>query len=201
MNGYEAYSLYQAVRLHFTSDKYNFFQYDGKTRISVESFQKRQDKFLFHRLARKYREDEIIPFLVSNFIKSENTWVKALFESEAEENYKQWKRKTDSMSRTYTEELEKIATPENFNQLFAVDDGQYPKLLVHFLQKDISIETMVILNSVFQFLPIWEKKIEEDIIFPKLSRKISKYGAFLSIDGEKYRKLTKKTLLLSENTI
>ena len=68
MNGYDLYGLYQAIKLHFTSEQYNFFQYDGKTRISIDAFQKRRDKFLFHRLARKYRDEEMVPFLVSNFV-------------------------------------------------------------------------------------------------------------------------------------
>ena len=60
MNGYDLYCTYQAIKLHFTSENYNFFHYDGKTKVSVEAFQKRRDKFLFHRLARKYRDEEMV---------------------------------------------------------------------------------------------------------------------------------------------
>jgi hypothetical protein len=197
VNGFDTYSLYQAIKLHFNSEKYNFFLYDGKTRVSVDAFQKRRDKFLFHRLGRKYREDEMVPFLVSNFVHRDNNWTKSLLENEADATYLEWKRKTDSMSRVYTEDLKKIATPENFNDLFKVesDKQQYPKLLVHYMQKDITLETMVILNNIFEYLRIWDKKIEEDVIYPKISLKIRKYGAFLSVDAAKYKRLTKETLL------
>lgn len=195
MNGFDTYALYQAIKLHFNSEKYNFFLYDGKTRVSVDAFQKRRDKFLFHRLARKYREDEMVPFLVSNFAHRGSNWTKSLLESEADETYREWKRKTDSMSRVYAEDLKKIATPENFNDLFKVENGQYPKLLVHYMQKDITLETMVILNNIFEYLRIWDNKIEEDIIYPKISLKIRKYGAFLTVDTAKYKRLTKETLL------
>lgn len=195
MNGFDTYALYQAIKLHFNSEKYNFFLYDGKTRVSVDAFQKRRDKFLFHRLARKYREDEMVPFLVSNFAHRGSNWTKSLLESEADETYREWKRKTDSMSRVYAEDLNKIATPENFNDLFKVENGQYPKLLVHYMQKDITLETMVILNNIFEYLRIWDNKIEEDIIYPKISLKIRKYGAFLTVDTAKYKRLTKETLL------
>lgn len=196
MNGFDTYALYQAIKLHFNSEKYNFFLYDGKTRVSVDAFQKRRDKFLFHRLARKYREDEMVPFLVSNFVHRDSNWTKSLLESEADETYREWKRKTDSMSRVYAEDLKKIATPENFNDLFKVENGQqYPKLLVHYMQKDITLETMVILNNIFEYLRIWDNKIEEDIIYPKISLKIRKYGAFLTVDTAKYKRLTKETLL------
>ena len=78
MNGYDLYGLYQAIKLHFNSEQYNFFQYDGKTRVSIDAFQKRRDKFLFHRLARKYRDEEMVPFLVANFVHSDDNWTKSL---------------------------------------------------------------------------------------------------------------------------
>ena len=195
MNGYDLYCTYQAIKLHFTSENYNFFQYDGKTRVSVDAFQKRRDKFLFHRLARKYRDDEMVPFLVANFVANDDNWTKSLLEDEAEETYRDWKRTTDSMSKIYVEDLQKIATKETFNDLFKVEDGQFPKLLVAFLQKDVTIETMVILNNIFDFIRIWDKKISDDFIYPKVSRKIRKYGAFLNVNVDKYKTLTKETLL------
>jgi hypothetical protein len=195
LNGYDLYCTYQAIKLHFTSESYNFFHYDGKTRVSIDAFQKRRDKFLFHRLARKYRDDEMVPFLVANFVHSDDNWTKSLLEDEAEETYKDWKRTTDSMRKIYVEDLQKIATKETFNDLFKVEDGQFPKLLVTFLQKDVTIETMVILNNIFDFIRIWDKKISDDIIYPKVSRKIRKYGAFLAVNVDKYKILTKETLL------
>ena len=198
MNGYDLYGLYQAIKLHFTSDQYNFFQYDGKTRVSIDAFQKRRDKFLFHRLARKYRDEEMVPFLVSNFVHSDDNWTKSLLEEEAEATYRDWKRRTDSMSKVYTEDLQKIANKDNFNDLFKVDNGQFPKLLVLFMQNEITIETMVILNNLFDFIRIWDKKISDDIIYPKISRKIRKYGAFLNVNVDKYKLLTKQTLLGDE---
>jgi hypothetical protein len=195
LNGYDLYCVYQAIKLHFTSENYNFFHYDGKTKVSVEAFQKRRDKFLFHRLARKYRDDEMVPFLVANFVYSDGNWTKSLLEEEAEETYRNWKRTTDSMSKIYQEDLQKIATRETFNDLFKVEDGQFPKLLVAFLQKDVTIETMVILNNIFDFVKIWDKKISDDIIYPKVSRKIRKYGSFLNVNVDKYKTLTKETLL------
>ena len=201
MNGYDLYGLYQAIKLHFTSEQYNFFQYDGKTRISIDAFQKRRDKFLFHRLARKYRDEEMVPFLVSNFVHSDDNWTKSLLEEEAEETYRNWRRTTDSMTKVYVEDLQKIATKDNFNDLFKIEEGQFPKLLVLFMQNEVTIETMVILNNIFSFIQIWDKKISDDIIYPKVSRKIRKYGAFLNVNVDKYKKLTKETLLANENTI
>ena len=202
MRGYDLYCMYQAIKLHFTSDSYNFFHYDGKTRVSIESFEKRRDKFLFHRLARKYRDEEMVSFLVANFVHSDSNWTKSLLEEEAEDTYREWKRITDSMSKIYLEDLAKICPEsEKFNDLFKIEDGQFPKLLVHFMQNDVTLETMVILNNIFDFIRIWDKKISDDIIYPKVSRKIRKYGSFLNVDVNKYKLLTKKALLADADTI
>ena len=201
MNGYDLYCTYQAIKLHFSSEQYNFFQYDGKTRVSIDAFQKRRDKFLFHRLARKYRDEEMVPFLVANFVDRDDNWTKSLLEEEAEQAYRDWKRRTDAMTRVYTEDLQKIATKENFNDLFKVEEGQHPKLLVLFMQNEVTMETMVILNNLFDFIKIWDKKISDDIIYPKISRKIRKYGSFLNVNVDKYKLLTRETLLATENNI
>ena len=202
MNGYDLYGLYQAIKLHFSSENYNFFHYDGKTRVSIDAFQKRRDKFLFHRLARKYRDEEMVPFLVANFVDRDDNWTKSLLEEEAEETYRDWKRRTDAMSKIYEEDLRRICPePKEFNKLFEVEDGQHPKLLGLYMQKDVTIETLVILNNIFNFIKIWDKKISDDIIYPKISRKVRKYGAFLAVNVDKYKLLTKRTLLGDENTI
>jgi hypothetical protein len=195
MNGYDLYCTYQAIKLHFSTEQYNFFHYDGKTRVSIDAFQKRRDKFLFHRLARKYRDDEMVPFLVANFVHSDDNWTKSLLEEEAEQTYRDWKRRTDSMTKIYSDDLQKIATKDNFNDLFRVEEGQFPKLLVLFMQNEVTMETMVILNNIFDFIRIWDKKISDDIIYPKISRKIRKYGSFLNVNVDKYKTLTKETLL------
>jgi len=194
--------MYQAIKLHFSTENYNFFQYDGKTRVSIEAFEKRRDKFLFHRLARKYRDEDMVSFLVANFVHSDSNWTKSLLEEDADATYKEWKRITDSMSRVYLDDLAKVCPePKEFNDLFKVEDGQFPKLLVAFMQNDVTLETMVILNNIFDFIKIWDKKISDDIIYPKISRKVRKYGAFLNVDVSKYKLLTKETLLADENTI
>ena len=44
ISGYEAFGIYQALKLHFTTDSYNYFKYNGKSNISVTVFENRKDK-------------------------------------------------------------------------------------------------------------------------------------------------------------
>lgn len=207
MNGYDLYCTYQSIKLHFTSEQYNFFHYEGKTRVSVDAFEKRRDKYFFHRLARKYSESEIIGFLVSNFVHNESQWSRSLLEPRAQEIYNDWKKTTESMSEIFKNDLEKLAdniggefNKNSFDSLFQVKEGQHPLLLTIFLQKEITIETMVILNNILGFISSWDKNITENIIYPKVSLKIRKYGSFLTVDDKKYKKIL-RALLLGETAI
>ena len=51
MTGYETFSLYQALKLHFTQESYDFFKYNGKTNVSVTTFENRKDKYHFYKHA------------------------------------------------------------------------------------------------------------------------------------------------------
>ena len=45
IDGYEAFGLYESLKLHFTKDSYDFHKYNGKSNISVTSFENRKDKY------------------------------------------------------------------------------------------------------------------------------------------------------------
>ena len=76
--GFEAYKTYLALKRHFTSD-YNYFKYNGKIRASEESFLRRNDRFFFRKLSKKYNKEELVDFYVSNFIISNNSKYKLNF--------------------------------------------------------------------------------------------------------------------------
>ena len=38
MNGYEAYKLYLAIKLHFSTEDYDFIKHNGKVNCSLDSF-------------------------------------------------------------------------------------------------------------------------------------------------------------------
>ena len=59
MTGYEAYCLYNSLKLHFNSDSYDYFRYNGKISSSIEAFENRKDKYHFYKLSRRFANDEI----------------------------------------------------------------------------------------------------------------------------------------------
>jgi len=43
MTAFESYRVYSALKLHFTTDSYDYFKYNGKTKVTPENFEKRKD--------------------------------------------------------------------------------------------------------------------------------------------------------------
>ena len=203
ITGYEAFGMYQAIKLHFTTDSYDFMKYGGKSKISVDAFDNRKDKYHFHKLSRRLTsQDELIMFLVANFIHNDTIWVGDLLTEESETIYRQRQRVLQSMSYIFENDCRKIFEGvSNPNEVLQSDDGDYPRLLKMTLQKDTEIETLCILNNILGFLPVWNRKITDTVRWPQYSRKVTKYAAFLPKDVVKYKLILKKVLNENENVV
>ena len=73
--GFAAYALWNALKLHFTSDSYDFFRYHGKTNVSKQTFTNNKSKYYFYKLSRKYNLEELKNFYISNFIEGKGDWI------------------------------------------------------------------------------------------------------------------------------
>jgi hypothetical protein len=195
MTGYEAFSIYNSLKLHFSSSSYDYFKYNGKSNISIEAFENRKDKYHFYKLSRLNEKEDYIEFLVSNFLLKENLWAGDLLQEEAIIAYKQRMATIQSLGYKFQNDCQKLKdSVESPNDLLKTE-GDYPKLLTMTLQKDIHLETLVIMNSVMNFLPMWDRKIADTIRYPEFSNKVKKYQPFLQFDKEKFKNIIMKELL------
>jgi hypothetical protein len=196
MTGYETFGLYQALKLHFTQESYDFFKYNGKTNVSVTTFENRKDKYHFYKLSRRLaQKDDMIDFIVANLVEDEKTWVGSLLMQESEVNYRKHQKIIQSMSYTFENDCKLIFGDciLNPNEVL-MTDGDYPVLLKKGLQKSVNIESVCLLNNMLGFVPMWSKKIADTIHWPNYRLKLLKYAAFLPKDDVKYRLILKKVL-------
>lgn len=194
-SGFSAFALFNAIKLHFTSDSYDFFRYNGKTNVSKDTFANRKDKYTFYRLSRKYSLQELRDFYVSNFLVKDVNWVGDIANAEGEENYKMWQKRNQRLTYEFEQDIIRILEQaDNPDELVTVPSGGYPALLHGAMQNSISIETLVILNSIMNFFPMWSKKISDDIIWPTYQRKCLRYEPFLQYDKEKFKTILKESI-------
>jgi hypothetical protein len=196
ITGYEAFGIFQALKLHFTSDSYDFFKYNGKSRVSVDAFENRKDKYHFYKLSRRLtNRDELIMFIVANFVQNENIWVGDLLTEESETIYRQRQKVIQSLSYIFENDCRKLFDGiDNPNGFLKVMNGEYPILMTKVLQRDIEIETLCIMNKILGFLPSWNNKIEDTIRWPLFYRKVIKFSEFLPKDVTKFKMILKKVI-------
>jgi len=195
MTGYETFSLYQAIKLHFSQESYDFFKYNGKSNVSLNAFDNRKDKYHFHKLSRRYQDkDDMINFIVSNFVENEKTWVGSLLQDEAEVNYLKHQKIIQSLSYMFENDCKNVFEGEDDPNSLLKTEGDYPILLKKALRKEIHIESVCLLNNILNFVPVWTKKINDTIHWPNYRIKVLKYSAFLPKETMKYKLILKKVI-------
>ena len=195
MDAFDAYKIYTAFKNHFVLDNYDYFKYNKKIKVSHDAFLNRRDKIFFAKLGNRkdaYLED----FLVSNFLYDTKTWVGELLSDQAEERYKDWKRKQESITYHFKNEIEFLAEykQNDFNQLFESVNGDHPKIIKMYMRKEISIETLAVLNMILKFIPRTDKVIH-DPIYKEVSKLCKKYQPFLKCDVPKMKKALKEVVM------
>jgi len=192
----DAYRQYLSLKNHFTKEKYDYHKYCGKSRATVQSFYKRKDRFWFEKLARNKDDKEVVDFFVSNFITCTDPgklWIGEMIR-EGEDRYTEWKKRNQSLSYVFKEEIENIFADNNFDSMFAMDGSRHPQILKEYLRNNISIETMVILDNILGFRNEFDKKLQ-DPVWQTVSMRIKKYSPFLHIDVFQYKKVLKEIVL------
>lgn len=184
MEPFDAYKIYLGLKLHFTSPSYDFVKYGGKVSAKYESFTKRRDKYQFSKLSKK---EDLINYIVSSMISdSPPKWPGDLLNDSANENYKDWLKRQQSLTYTFTNDLEKI---DNLKESIQVHDQQHPLLLKLYMQQEVCIETLMIIDSVAGIFDYWSKTINDPIIWPSQKQTFLKYKPFFKIDKTKYGKI------------
>jgi len=192
MEAWEAYQMYLGLKLHFTTE-YDYTRYGGKTSATKASFLKRKDRSFFARVARKYGESTE-SYFISNFVCSPKGWLGDF----KEENYKHWSKYQQSLTYNFITDMGLLFSQiSHFDELFSCQKGKHPVLLRNYLAKRVSVETMVILQGLLNFVKQFDKDLTDDVVWTDNRRLIVKYGAFLNYDKEKCKtqllKLIKET--------
>jgi len=189
--------MYMALKHHFDpSSSYDFFKYEGRLRwLTPQKYELRPDKWFCHGLSKLYPDNATcLFFLASNFFEGNTTWVRDLLSEESKIIFQDKLKIKESLEYEVTQDLNiALAGPDGTLTTQALKDalrvvkGRHPTLLTGALQGSIRKETLIVLNSLIGFLPVWEKKISDTILFPPFKHKCVSYEPFLCIDKKKFQ--------------
>jgi len=187
---FESYRLYNALKLHFESG-YDAVKYNFKSNVTPKSFFNRKDKYFFAKLAKKHNGN-LKDYYVANFIAGKS-YIGDMMDEEGERAYRDHKRIQESIHRVFSVDINRIREEDViFNTLFEAKEGQHPLIIKLWLQEEISLETVVILNAIFGFISRESKNISDTIMWPDTQRKIEKYTPFVNFNRNKCISLLQK---------
>ena len=193
LTSYETFCLYIALKNHFSKESYDYFKYQGKTNISRESFLNRKDKFQFQKLCRLYAPEEMIDFLVANFLNDEKIWVGDLLHDEAKDIYLEYMKRKQSLSYRFENELDLLinSAPNGLNGLFKLNqDGQLPVVAGYYWQI-AGIETLALLDYFVGYFDKYNDQLKDDFLWSKLRMKCKKLLPFMVFDKNKIKDILK----------
>lgn len=175
---FEVYRLYLAIKLHFTTKNYDIVKYRFKVRVKEETFRKRKDMVSIKKLARDYSRDEIINFLVANFVSGEK-WG-GLFDVDAARRYEEWQNRKVKREYQFQQDVDRIVLEmekENIINPFVEKNSKHPLTFRLFFGNIINIETMTILDKIFDFVDT----NTNDILLEDACMCIQKYRPFVKV--------------------
>ena len=192
---FEAYKSYLGLKNHFTKPKYDYHRYGGKSRATIQSFYKRRDRYFFEKLSRQKTDDEVVEFFVSNFISCDNPqslWIGDIVRN-GEGNYTSWKKRMQSMSYLFKEQMETLFSDRKFDDVFKIEGTKHPIILKELLQDNISIEAFIVLEKILGFKKDFDKRLD-DPVWEFVSMRTDKYISFLDINVFHYKKILKQVV-------
>ena len=201
--GFDVYKTYLAVKLHFASDTYDYYKYDGKVNAKLDTFTKRKDRYFFHKLSTRYAETDILDFFVANFLADSKRWIGNLLANDGRDVYLDYKKRKEAFAYHFKQECGTIASDLgrrniSFNDGFIPPNGQHPRILRLLIQRKISYQTAVVLDHFLGFTKNWYKEITEKIVWPEISLKVARVKPFINFNATEC-KLIMKEIFVNDN--
>lgn len=170
-DGYAAYKYYMTVKLHLTKDKFNIFNGDEFGGANREKFEKRNDRFIFEKIAKQYPLDKaLVRYFVSNMAYGNDNMIYE--NNECDSNFNEWQRRRQSITKIFCDDLfyikedvrasnltleDVLNPPEDNTSILMQSTDDISSIFKLYKRNIITIESVVILNDIEKLVPLWLK--------------------------------------------
>ena len=193
LDSFHASLLFRSLKLHFTTEKYNYFAYNGRIRgdsiAAKNKFEATKTKFFYASLG-KHPDPEGL--LVANFLAEPRAFIIDIVGDKGYNVYSDWLSRKASLHYRFAQELEHFDSIKEFKE---VTDSGLPLLIEKYLEGNVSPETVVILDSCIHKLDEWAQL--KHPLLDQTILKLRKYKPFVSYDKKKVRSTILKTYTIS----
>jgi len=195
MNGYQAFCIYNSIKLHFSRENYDAFKYNFRTSIKQSSFEKRRDRYFFEKIARRYPNDSDLKlFMVDNII-AENVWIGDMEDSihSRRDSHRQ------ALFYNFEKEVKLISEIAykyklSFDGVCRANSTKTDNLLLNlYISQQISLDTVVIIDHFVSFVKSLKQQLSDPLgLTQSTLLTLSKYKDFIlpliETNENKYRK-------------
>ncbi len=176
--------MYAALRAHFLTKGYDYFRYNGKTKVTVETFEKRRDIQQFKKLA---KHPDAFNYILANFIEKDTFVSELAYNADSTKTYLAWKKRAQSISYIFKQEIETLLPDLSSN--FKTTKGEHPHIIKLYLKKKICIETLSILLDMFDLIVYYDRSLSDDPLWSWLGLRLKRYHPFIKYDKNKFKAL------------
>ncbi len=189
-DAFESYKLHTALKLHFTSPKYDYVKFKGKVKADARKFDVKRDRFFYYKVWARYKK-ELKDFYVAVFASGEPHWIGDLLDDKYNKIYNEWLKRKQALTKCFTDDVAVIVDfmderNISFKDLLTGGD-ELPMIIRLYQQEYICLETVVIINRLTKMTdkchsshPFWG---DTKLLLTKYQSfvSVSKLGKFASI--------------------
>ena len=203
---FSAWVVYQGIYAHFTRD-YDYFKFNGKGNwSSIDSMQRSFSKQelngnfssqrkIFKDIGKNFTNKEaLIYFYLSQF--TNGITYPTYFDSDLYDEYIERMNNFDFSIKKDVMEIKRYLDKfeAKFDDIFKVDGINHPVILKMGLSKNISLETVAVLDMLLGFVGNIDNTLD-DPLWSDYSNLIKNYKPFLEVDTNKQKKIIKAVLM------
>lgn len=176
MDSFDAYQMVRSLRLHFTTEKYDYHKYNGKTKVTVDQrnrFLQGNQKFFYGQIARHTDPEKLV---VANFLKNPKVFVAGITSDEGQDLYKSWLARQSKLTYMLTEQL---SEGELYKSVTKVENG-LPVLISKYISGQIAPEVIIMVDGIIHQLDKWSQL--DHPLMSSVDLRLRKYKPFVKYD-------------------
>ena len=183
----DAYYMFVALKLHFTSTNYDYIKFQGKLKHKPR-FELIKDKWQMNKFARHENPKSLA---IANMVKKPKIWVRDLLSEEGSLNYECDKKYMENPVQSFRWDLDRLDNSPAVN--FRIMGTSHPLALRVYFGNKISPITLCILDKLSgNLFAHWNNELKDDIVAQPQIFALKKFAVFVNYDNPEYLVQTKE---------
>lgn len=177
---------HRAVVLDFSSEKYDFFKYNGKTRLGPNALKNKGVYWTCVKLAKQHQGDDLTRLFVVCVLNNK-TWIGNATDEVLKKSLADFIKTNQSLGYVFNNEI--IDMYEDRSSPFKEPSpGELPEILKRLISGKMSLQVASVLDKYVGFSDLLDKNLGKDhVIWSDYRLKVKKLHRYLDIDASKIK--------------